>query len=775
MSGHKGNRFNGKVLSIEDTVKQISSWQSETTPPIEFQEEHALETPTSELHELFLNIKTNISHLFDLAVLFRREQSRELIRYRHMESQYADVGPDVAYVKDKFPKLKQAPWLAQRIGRWTADQRERIRYQHAHRKPITHQGDTERGRQIPESPEPDTQPVQLDTTPSMTSMNRDRQSPPDPAGATTNAPTESTSIFTSTNVFGDGKTRSTRSSATSFATTAESTVGSGRSIPNLESMCLDGNRLKYGAVFVCPYCQTSQKFETQRQWKYDILLSSFALAAVELTVPRHHVYSDLRPYSCTFENCLTSPFSSSLKWFEHEMSVHRRQWLCYLCDASHTSSTALHSHIASKHNAVTPAQRSALAQAGEQAWTTFSEATCLFCDQWNEISADARNRHTFSSHLGKHLRELAREAIPLAMDGLDVDGPNFKGKALEESAVRQSLEAPSRSDAVADSPPKQPTAATGPSADPRETSEQLSMRRATSIELHRHLESSEHLTSQIAHSESKSSQPPSVTPPALGVTTGTTEIATGLISTDPFTDELLRPPPTLDMATMFYTLNPSAHSSMADQGTLRDKIFGMIEANADGKEFVPADAIESLSPRDVVEAELVGKTGDAPLDLLLDYVLNKPAIKIFLTLTFRGRANAITHFYSIGVCDADLPIDLDQPPYSTLPKQSHAALTPPMTSQRSFTSPRSWGKAHCYDFTRDQWLFLAPVFTKEQFTYRLHKQCPLPITGTGTPFSPHSGLSGSVSEIEIHPAHQKVLKKVRSRHHSPQTWSGKLS
>lgn len=59
-------------------------------------------------------------------------------------------------------------------------------------------------------------------------------------------------------------------------------------------------------------------------------------------------------------------------------------------------------------------------QVGEQAVTRFDEGACLLCNDWKPHRADAHNKDRFQSHIEKHLQELARDAIPLAIEGLVV-------------------------------------------------------------------------------------------------------------------------------------------------------------------------------------------------------------------------------------------------------------------------------------------------------------------------------------------------------------------
>lgn len=45
---------------------------------------------------------------------------------------------------------------------------------------------------------------------------------------------------------------------------------------------------------------------------------------------RNHVYRDLRPYVCTFTDCISGEkqYHARHAWIHHETQVHRRQWVC---------------------------------------------------------------------------------------------------------------------------------------------------------------------------------------------------------------------------------------------------------------------------------------------------------------------------------------------------------------------------------------------------------------------------------------------------------------
>ncbi|KAM6517989.1 hypothetical protein FSOLCH5_006760 [Fusarium solani] len=90
---------------------------------------------------------------------------------------------------------------------------------------------------------------------------------------------------------------------------------------------------------------------------------------------------------------------------------------------------------------------------------------------------------------------------------------------------------------------------------------------------------------------------------------------------------------------------------------LRDKIYDALQENNEGKEFIPADAIACLASRDAVEAELMGKARHDRLARLVNYIFNKPAIKVFLILIFCNNVGAMAELSASGFGDQHLPLD----------------------------------------------------------------------------------------------------------------------
>ncbi|KAK2030310.1 hypothetical protein LX32DRAFT_717282 [Colletotrichum zoysiae] len=330
---------------------------------------------TTEINELFNNIQSCITHLFTLSTMLRQSHPRGFTLQQGPQSLQSDPGPLITNAKDKFPKLKQYPWLAERIGRRTALQIDYIRYRQDHHMKLARV---------------DTDHMQDELTERATTK------------ATSVHDTIPVSDSTKQLALGSSREESVYTVTTSFAQTAVGETYSGRIIPQLTDMWLDGRQLGYGEPMECPYCRTIQIIKDRYHWK-------------------HHVYRDLQTYVCSFEHCSEGPFQTSHEWFQHEIDNHRRQWRCVLCRAKYKSASALESHFTSQHPSVVSAtQRKVMLKACEFPLNHFDTDSCLLCDDWRPPSDTEGNSNKFRSHLAKHYQDLACEAIPLAIEGLEI-------------------------------------------------------------------------------------------------------------------------------------------------------------------------------------------------------------------------------------------------------------------------------------------------------------------------------------------------------------------
>ncbi|RSL50189.1 hypothetical protein CEP54_012057 [Fusarium duplospermum] len=214
----------------------------------------------------------------------------------------------------------------------------------------------------------------------------------------------------------DNSGRSTRTNATSFVTIlndGSAEVG----VPDLERLKFKNIWLKYNEFIECPFCRTIQ---------------------------RHHVFADLQPYVCTFEDCSSGMFKARHDWFRHEMDCHRREWHCLKCRNVFGSQSDLGLHFKTNHAGdIAESQIEQLLKMCGRPIRHFGYGSCPLCDTWQPARDDGDNSQDFCKHLAHHLQQLALSAISLGIDGLEIEG----GDADEEIESDQ-LPALSESDFI---------------------------------------------------------------------------------------------------------------------------------------------------------------------------------------------------------------------------------------------------------------------------------------------------------------------------------------
>lgn len=147
-------------------------------------------------------------------------------------------------------------------------------------------------------------------------------------------------------------------------------------------------------------------------------------------VLRKHVLADLRPYICTFERCGMLMFEDKTAWFDHEMTEHRREWVCSFCEGvGFLQPQHLERHMAAAHQEFTSAERQILLDGSARPLSEIPATHCRLCP-WeealqplNETSAAhsviSVTPQEFKKHLAWHLEQLALFALPRVADEPD--------------------------------------------------------------------------------------------------------------------------------------------------------------------------------------------------------------------------------------------------------------------------------------------------------------------------------------------------------------------
>lgn len=111
---------------------------------------------------------------------------------------------------------------------------------------------------------------------------------------------------------------------------------------------------------------------------------------------------------------------------------HRRRWVCVFCNprgGSYESKDDMLRHLLCSHaQAFTENQENLLLEACERDQREFPPNSCPLCEEWHSTHASvgatgsrgAKQAKHFYRHLGHHLQHLALGALPLYIEGLDI-------------------------------------------------------------------------------------------------------------------------------------------------------------------------------------------------------------------------------------------------------------------------------------------------------------------------------------------------------------------
>ncbi|ORY02184.1 hypothetical protein BCR34DRAFT_667757 [Clohesyomyces aquaticus] len=339
-------------------------------------------TPRTEMPRLLDSIKFIIAHLYRIPI----RKPAPLDRIKDRESLESSIYQhfDVLYVMDKFKDI--GPQLASRLGKAITRRRQILHYRESHKRNL----DTARvePREIAATT-PRQKPMGLvekfqSTLDSPAIMSRASSSDftfrskattlrPGDAQITTPEPdTDFDAPYTPSTV-------QSRSSRASSYTGKELTV----TVPT-RPMGKDGNELEW---FECPYCLITKNITSDRKW-------------------RRHVFEDLKPYVCTYEDCDLQDyfFEDRDTWFKHETLQHRAKWFCNVEKHPEFSDAKdFLRHMDIGHN--TGLDREKFAHLRDMFLRPSGDVdgVCNLCK---------RHAKRLKSHVSRHLQQIALFALP---------------------------------------------------------------------------------------------------------------------------------------------------------------------------------------------------------------------------------------------------------------------------------------------------------------------------------------------------------------------------
>lgn len=182
---------------------------------------------------------------------------------------------------------------------------------------------------------------------------------------------------------------------------------------------------------------------------------------------------------------------------------------------------------------------------------------------------------------------------------------------------------------------------------------------------------------------------------------------------------------------------------------------------ADGKDFVPNNAIQDFTSQGEVQRHLEAMAEkrvfpkNTAIQPLIDYVMdqNRPAKKIYLILELCKSLKYLSILRDAKFFDKHLPIEAkwseDEDRYIVTTKGPKGRVT--------HAAFRNWDENDIDSFKDKQWLFMAPVFVSGRFDYAVNVNCPLPILPNDEETDHvNVGYSGAVYEVKVHEAHLEV-------------------
>lgn len=142
------------------------------------------------------------------------------------------------------------------------------------------------------------------------------------------------------------------------------------------------------------------------------------ISQVPICILRRHVFRDLRPYICTFSDCLApnKQYLTRHDWFYHGQQMHRWQWVCSKeCQSTFPTKGLMMEHLRLDHsNSVSSEQFSTMVAICERPIDDNEILACPLCP--NKL-----NLGRLKNYIAEYLKSIALFVLPAGIDGEDVN------------------------------------------------------------------------------------------------------------------------------------------------------------------------------------------------------------------------------------------------------------------------------------------------------------------------------------------------------------------
>ncbi|KAF4464019.1 serine threonine kinase [Fusarium albosuccineum] len=172
--------------------------------------------------------------------------------------------------------------------------------------------------------------------------------------------------------------------------------------------------------------------------------------------------------------------------------------------------------------------------------------------------------------------------------------------------------------------------------------------------------------------------------------------------------------------------------------------------------FLPESKLQSLIQESRVRSTLIewisGNDDQTRLiDDLTNYVMTRGS-RVFLTLLYIEASEQIKSLQAAKFKDVHLPIRITDENEASKLHPSGTSSGIPKSAVAAF---KRWKDKQCEDFTRDQWIFLAPVFKRNRFRYEFHANHRLPFILSTKPIT-SDGYFGTIKKVKLHVDNQNL-------------------
>ncbi|KAI1122380.1 hypothetical protein F5Y10DRAFT_254264 [Nemania abortiva] len=194
-------------------------------------------------------------------------------------------------------------------------------------------------------------------------------------------------------------------------------------------------------------------------------------------------------------------------------------------------------------------------------------------------------------------------------------------------------------------------------------------------------------------------------------------------------------------------------SGLRRRGCTSDDILRLlVYSPLENKSFVPNGALEELITFETITSTLAtAGLPDRELICLANVIVEKGR-RIFAILVFINQLNEIGTFFNEGFTDDMLPVAY-QAEGDSWKVRSYIPNSDDLDREKVWVFFQHWKKSTIFSFCERQWMFLSPVFSKEQFKYFLHRDAILPfVSAKGQTKQSYYSM---VFHVEVHAAHQR--------------------